>query len=217
MNSFNNDVFQLISEMVKVFHNKKKSKERNQCGRARASGNEFEEELRHLIEKYTPKDIRIFVDFPLSLEKSSPKLRTKTFYPDIAFIRGKSLIGIVEAKIDLGYLSKDWVSDREKIINQLKFDGKVKKRGSEFSVSKRFMTACVILTARNDKKRLPLFRKDVENTFVLISQEHCHPNNDKIVRRVKKDYLEGIKQDDELHQKEWKRFEQFIQKLGQSK
>lgn len=219
MNSFNHDVIQLITVMVKVFHKKKKSKritKRIQRGRARASANEFEEELSRLIEKYTPADVRILVDFPLSLEKSASK-RAKTIYPDIAFIRGNSLIGIVEAKIDLGYLSPDWGRDRKQIIKQLTSDGIVKAEEHEISVSKRLMTACVILTAKNHTERLPRFKKEVNNAFVLVSQEHSHPNDDNIVgRSAVKGYLAAIAQD-KSHRREWKRFERFIQHLGRSK
>ncbi len=222
MNDFNHDVIQLITVMVKVFHEKKKGKvitERIQRGRSRDSANEFEEELSRLIEKYTPVDIRILVDCPLSLEKSTSKKRAKTIYPDIAFIRGNSLIGIVEAKIDLGYLSPDRVPDREQIIRQLVSDGIVKAEGRKIAVSKRLMTAtaCVILTANNDHGHLPRFKKEVDNAFVLVSQEHAHPNDDNIVgRSAVKDYLEEVAQD-KSHRQEWKRFERFIQHLGRSK
>ena len=219
MNSFNRDVAQLIDVMVGVFQKKKRGKfltERIQRGRARASANEFEEELSRLFEKHTPTDIQVLVDFPLSFEKPSLK-RVKTIYPDIAFIRDNSLMGIVEAKIELGYLSPDWARDRNQIISQLISAGIVRVEEREISVSKRLMTACVILTAKNHTERLPRFRKEVDNAFVLISQEHPHPNDDKIVgRAVVENYLAEITLD-KSHQQEWKKFERFIRRLGQNK
>ncbi len=218
VNDFNHDIVQLISVMVKAFHKKKKGKsitERIQRGRARASANEFEEELSRLIEKYTPADVRLLVDFPMSFGKSSSK-RAKTIYPDIAFIRGGSLIGIVEAKIDLGYLSRDWVRERKQITRHLISNGIVQAEECEISVSKRLMTACIVLTAKNHTERLLDFKKKVDNAFVLISKEHSHPNDNNIVgRSAVKGYLEKIALD-KSHKQEWKRLEQFVRHLAQN-
>lgn len=208
-NNFNNDTAELISCMVKTFQDKKLGKQissRITRGRASASSNEFEEGLAKLIEKNTPEDIKILVDYPISYRLPTVQ-RAKTIYPDIALVRDTSLLAILEAKIDLGYISADWAQGRKIIVEQLKSVDYISIGSQQFRVSNDLRVATVVLSARNDHGRLTAFVNEVENSVVLMSREYRHPNDEMTVEE-RDIYIAGIRSNEEnLHQ--WKELERF--------
>jgi len=208
-NKFNEDTAELISCMVKTFQDKKLGKRisgRITRGRASASSNDFEEGLARLIEKNTPDDIKILVDYPISYRLPTVQ-RAKTIYPDIALVRDTSLLAILEAKIDLGYISADWAQGRKTIVEQLKSVDYISIGSQQFRVSSDLRVATVVLSARNDHGRLTAFVSEVENSIVLLSREYRHPNDE--MRVGERDiYLAEIRSNEEnLHQ--WKELERF--------
>lgn len=210
MNTFDDDVIQLIGNMVVVFQQKKEAKkisERIRRGRSSASAGEFEDELAKLIEQHTPKDVDLLVDFPLSYRLSAR--RTKTIYPDIAIIRSNSLIGVIEAKIDLGYLAEGWARSRKQTLTELALVGKVTAAdGKELVIPKQLATASIVLTARNHTERLRNFRKETSCAVVLLSRDHRHPNR-VIGEAERHSYIAEVETD--TNREEWRRLERFLQ------
>ncbi|HWT01580.1 MAG TPA: hypothetical protein VN256_15135 [Pyrinomonadaceae bacterium] len=214
MSSFIYDVTRLIENMVEIFQRKKVSKaisERITRGRASASSSEFEEEVAALIATYTPRDINILVDYPISYWR--PEFtKTKTFYPDIALIRANSLIAIVEAKIDLGYLPADWTKKRKATLRQLHSAAKVTRNREPLTVSERLITAGVVLSTRNHPERWPMFVEEVDNAVFLISKEHRHPN-DPLDESARPTYIANVRTD-KIHLEQWEKLERLIKALG---
>lgn len=217
MSNFAADVVHLIGDMVETFQRKKRGKKitvRIERGRASASSSDFEEGLAKLIQEHTPKDIKIWVDCPISYRLRSSR-RAKTIYPDIALVRNNSLIAILEAKIDLGYLPANWARSRKQTLRQLMSVGRVTLDERTLAVSERLRTACVVLTARNHPERLPGFLKEVKNVVILLSKEHSHPN-DEIDRANRKAYIVKIKNDG-IHRRQWRKLEQFVRSIANTK
>ena len=207
MNDFKDDVVTLIKEMVGVFQKKKEIKQitkRIKRGRSSASSCEFEEAIASLIEKNTLDDIEILVDFPISY-KLPHFIKAKTIYPDISLIRAGSLIGIVEAKIDLGYLSEGWWERRNSVIGELKTAGTVTVSRRPVEV-RRVDMICVVLTERNDHGRLPSFRDAAGHSVFLMSAEQTHPN-DTISDQAA--FIEKVKVN-RKNLEEWRTFEAYI-------
>jgi len=206
MSSFNNDVVNIIQSMVNIFQKNKHEKNiscRIERGRAPSASADFENLFAKFIENQTNDNIRIFVDFafrykPYRKHKSS----TKTMYPDITLVRGYSIdgkkqiggevIAFVEAKIDLGYLSKDWSKNKNEMIESLRKTKVISNKNKKctFSINKNFQNLNIILSEENDHGRLEKFKEENDNTFFLISKEHLHPNNDNI-DIMKRDYKYG--------------------------
>ncbi len=75
----------------------------------------------------------------------------------------------------------------------------------ELTISKRFVNASVVLTAQNDHGHLEQFIKETDNSVVLLSADHLHPNDGKV---IKKPYIAKIGTKDDC--KQWRRLERFI-------
>jgi len=206
-NKFKTEVIWVIERMTRLFQSKKNKKlsTRITRGRSTASSNEFEEEIAKLIEKNTNHKLIIYVDYPLSLPKNKDE-RVKTIYPDIILIKDKEILAILEVKIDLGYLSADWSQNRKIILEKLKKSKIVNINNFKYTISKKFTTATVLLTERNDHKKVIDFRKNHENTFALISQNSIHPNNE--ITDIKS-YIDEITKDKVNHEN-WKSFYNFL-------
>ena len=201
--------------MTETYQGKKLGKQiskRIKRGRQIPISSLFEEGLAILIEKFTSDDIKILVDFPVCY-RLKPKERAKTIYPDIVLIRKESLIGILEAKLDLGFLSPKWANKRKQVFKQLESKKEILLRGEQYPVLQKFKKACVVLHAGNHKERLPGFRENVENPIFLISENHPHPNETMNPEEIEA-YIKKVQKDSD-NQKQWKIFENLV--LGFSK
>jgi len=180
---FKDNVVILIKNMLKIFSDKKINKnisDRIERGRASASADLFEEELAKLIENHVLAPIKILVDYPISY-KLMGAARAKTIYPDITLVRDNTILAIIEAKIDLGFLKDDWAKNRSDIFNGFKLSHNITIDGIPFTISEKFSSSCVVLTAQNHHGRLADFLSQPINPIVLILENHLHPNNDKVV------------------------------------
>ncbi|MGF1603201.1 MAG: hypothetical protein ACFCU8_14490 [Thermosynechococcaceae cyanobacterium] len=123
-------------------------------------------------------------------------------------IQSDKLIGIIEAKIDLGYLSTTWAQARHQLIDDLIAVGKVANRGRELTVSNSLRLSTVILTEHNGRGKQ---KESLEpaNPITLLSKEHKHPGDDTI---EKESFMKQIKKDPE--RQEWQRLHKFITDLG---
>ena len=212
MEKFKDDVIILINNMLKIFSDKKSNKkisDRVVRGRASASADAFEEELAKLIENHALDafaPIKILVDYPISY-KLSGAVRTKTIYPDITLVKKNTILAIIEAKIDLGFLKDDWVKKRSDIFNGFKLSSKITIDGIPFTISEKFSSSCVVLTGKNNHGRLAAFLKEPINPIVLILENHLHPNNNKLVND--NTYFNRVTTCSENH-KQWVLLEKFL-------
>lgn len=230
MKKFNKDLVELISEMVNVFQGKKENKritDRIQRGRSPASADEFENKLAKLVAAHTKEEFRIYVDYPISYDIGQSKYdegavlrkpRVKTFYSDVAILHMKEkpvLVGLLEAKIDLGYLMDDWAKKRDELFQNILCAEKVRmklpnsNKNAEVEVAKDLVRATIVLTARNHTERLKNFPQD-NPPIVLISQDHKHPNEDDMTEKEK--YIDLIKNNDK-NRSEWERFYRIVQNI----
>ena len=212
------EIKNLLKDVVQLFQEKKKSKKisaRVQRGRASSIANEFEDRFATLLEKALPYKYSIFVDYPLSYKVEGRK-RYKTSYPDVAIIRDSSvLVGIIELKIDLGYLPRGWADKTKAEFEHLckaekiryKTDiGTDKAMVKELSVARELHKATVVLTGKNDHRRLLGFSKQ-ENCFVL--SRNIHPNDYAINDSNKIHFVEKIISDPD-NIKSWRKFAEFL-------
>jgi hypothetical protein len=212
----------LLEEVIELYQTGKQVKKMGKRifrGRAVPIANAFENKFAQLLDAILPERYSIFVDYPLSY-KTTNKTRKKTSYPDLAIIEnGYLLAGIIELKIDLGYLSEDW---EKKTSKETKFLRKAKtvsykkihinKAGERESkvlkIKPNFPRAVVILTGQNDHGRLKEFLEK-ENRFVLSM--HIHPNSDEINKANLKEIINNIFKD-KVNKKEWKKLANFLKK-----
>lgn len=207
MSAFENDVVELVHNMLHVFNRKREHKcisNRICRGRAPSSGPEFEEELAKLVEKHTPDDVNLLIDFPLSFRPYSAA-KTRRIYPDIAVVRQSCLIGILEAKIDLGYVPSDWLKTQKQKLDELALVGKVTTKGQEYDVLRQLKIANVVLSAHNHTEQL---LEGSDSVFVLLSTKHSHPNDGRIKIDL---YIDQLRTDNDYNQ--WGKLEHFIAEL----
>jgi hypothetical protein len=191
----------LIRSMVRLFQERKQGKRisaRVYRGRAAPVSYEFENRFAMLLKRVLPDNYSIYVDYPISY-KVRNKRRKTTSYPDILIVEDEDgVVGIIEVKIDLGYLNKGWIPKNKKDFSNIRHAKKVtyrslvrmgKRPRAEFRVSEKISRAIVLLTDRNDHGRLPDFSKQA-NCFILITK-FSHPNSSKI-KHHQKDYLRDV-------------------------
>lgn len=159
-----------------------------------------------LIEKHATAPIKILVDYPISY-KLEDIPRAKTIYPDITLVRENTILAIIEAKIDLGFLKDDWASNRGDTLEALKSSGEITIDRTAVSVAKTFSSCCVVLTAQNNRGRLAGFLEQPINPIVLILEDHLHPNDDNVLSDD--GYFSRVTACSENH-KQWAALENFL-------
>lgn len=193
-----------VSSTVNIFADKKAKKEigkdhRIWRGRAPSASPELEELLSLVVADEIPKDFSLLVDYPLSYKVSGK--RAKTIYPDITVIKHVTIVGIIEFKIDLGYLPKDWSEKSLAIFGELKeaknikykkHVGTPKAEESSLSVSDALKRCVVVLTKANDHNRIADFQKS-NNCFILCGGEH--PNSHDLSMETIKQSIMNSKND----------------------
>lgn len=218
MGNVEKELMNLLQDIVELFQSRKRAKKiskRIQRGRAQSIASEFEDRFARFLEMVLPEKYSILVDYPLSYEIDGRK-RRKTSYPDIAIVRdGQMLEGIIELKIDLGYLRRDWIKESKAEFTYLQKAHKVKYKTDvgtdkaeqrEFTVSRNFHRAIVVVTGKNDHGRLEVFRRQ-ENCYVLSS--NIHPNDYTIHYSNKGDFVRRIGSHKE-NRKDWKALAEFL-------
>jgi len=160
--------------------------------------------------------VEIWIDTPISLPVRGAE-RKRIIYPDISLVRAcgrsRELIGIVEAKIDLGFLSPEWADDLRRTVERLKEAGDAAAGDEGLSVSRKLRAACVVLSARNHGDKAPRLKEELSEVFILLSKDCPHPN-----AHVKGGVLtsaEYIKQarGDRANKKEWAGLRKFIRSV----
>lgn len=210
----------LVKESVELFQQKKRAKQisnRVHRGRASSVADLFEEKFAEFLERITPVTYSFFVDQAFSY-RINTKERAKTFYPDIAVVKENTdLVGIIELKIDIGYLSSEWASKSKAKFDAVCQSGEVTyiqisddyiKSKIELRVADNIIRSVVLLSGTYNHGRLNDFRKQT-GCIILCSERHHHPN-DLIPKDTNiTDYLEGIYSDRDGRE-EWRRLAEFI-------
>lgn len=210
MTRFQSDVVSLIATMVKTFRRNKRYKfvsDRIYRGRAPSASGVFEEEVARLIESHTSSSIKIYIDSPISFRKR-PGERATIIYPDISLIRGSKLVGLVECKIDLGYLSDKWAKEYKQKIKALKQSGKFNIHREQISAHKDMLDFGVILSNSNHPENIEHFYNGVGDYCVFLSECRSHPNNNDIQPRK---YVEDVGTQEEY--REWRKLSGFLRAL----
>jgi len=215
------EIKDLLEKTVELFQERKISKrvsERIQRGRAVSIASEFEERFAILLERVLPANYLVLIDYPISYTVDDRK-RRKTSYPDIAIVRNtQELVGIIELKIDLGYLKRGWVEKANSDFELLRTAGKAtyktdigtpKAKARDISVARDLRRAVIVLTGANDHKRLLAFRERQENCYVLCSKDNRHPNDYSIDAYNRAAFLEKVFSDPQ-NQQEWQNLGTFL-------
>jgi hypothetical protein len=211
------EIRKLLKDIMQLFQEKKKSKKIDRQikrGRAHSVANEFEDRFARLLRRLLPRDYFFMVDYPITYK--NPRMRrAKTLYPDIAIVKNGSLVGIFDLKIDLGYLSPDWVRKSGAEFRKLRradyvcYNTEVgTNQGTvcELKVDPSLCRAIVLLTAKNDHGRSVAFRRQ-ENCFILSANVHL--NDSAINETNQRRFLRCIFNDSE-NQENWRRFADFL-------
>lgn len=210
MNNFHSHILNLICSMVLAFQKNKLAKRisyRISRGRAPSLSDLFENSLAILLENYIDDEIQLFVDFPISYKEKN-KNRKTTIYPDIALIKNDYLIGLIEAKIDLGYFNVENAKKRKKTIKNLLMSKNVTINSREIFID-RLISINVILSGSNHSERIEIFRKTVENPIILISSGNLHPNDDKVIIDQ---YFKQIQNEANIY--EWTKLNSMLEKFN---
>jgi hypothetical protein len=217
------DLFKYFTEqVVKTFHEKRESKAldgeegRVIRGRSPSSSSDLEDLLAITISKILDSSFRFLVDKAISF-KTPEMARAKTIYPDIMIIRDDVLVGIIELKIDLGYLKMDWIEkymETQNMLAQLpeisykysnaeNMDERIVLKIGEHLLAK---SKIVVLTEGNAHGKLKTF---VEATDAIVlyknkprDKSYNRANRDELIEKLVKEKDGG-----------WKALETFLSKI----
>lgn len=176
-----------VKRTVDIFFDKKEAKEisrRIKRGRSANSASEIEELFAKAVASAIPKEYSLLIDYPISY-KPTPKSKTRTVYPDISIVKDNTLVGIIEFKIDLGYLPAGWSKKHKTIQKELKASRQATYKRDvglpqsckiALKVKRGLKTRVVVLTDHNDHNLMGKFKKD-NKCYVLTTG--IHPNSHK--------------------------------------
>jgi hypothetical protein len=179
---------EFVRSAVQLFQCRKKAKrisERVFRGRAAKCDSDIEDLIAKAISGFLPQKYTLLVDQPISFSVREGS-RKKTNYPDICVIQDNHLMGIVEVKIDLGYLKQDWVRENNIRLEELrgaaslsynKDVGTPERCPQSLKPAQQVLSSVVVLTGKNAHGRMELFGKQ-DDCFILIPDHH--PNSHKI-------------------------------------
>ena len=179
----------LVSGMVAKYQENKSGHVEGRVyrGRAVSISSSFETKMAHALLHFLPdNNFVILIDTPLSYHIRNVK-RKKTLYPDLMIVRrvneAKSeLVGIIELKIDLGWLADGWATKRRRLWRELAtvrelsikenplVKGKLERKES-------IPVFTVVLTQQNDHGRWKKFeRQHAGAVCSLLDKKYPHPN-----------------------------------------
>ncbi len=193
-------------------------------GRSPAISDFFEDNFAKILGNILLDRYDIFVDYPITYQINNQ--RRTTCYPDIMVVRNDNksdrlLSGIIELKIDLGYLSDNWAKTKLNQINTLKERveqvtinlgiGTNQKILQLLGVKENFPWAVVLLTSLNDHGRLKNIKNELSNGDVqcFVISNNIHPRGYEIDKSNKNDNLNKIYRDKE-NIKNWKGLADFF-------
>lgn len=203
------------TKVVNLFQSRKDSKRikpRITRGRAIDCSSEIEELFAIAISEIIPKKYSLFIDYPLSIKKSN---KTLVIYPDISLVEDNILKGIVEIKIDLGYLKKAWIKNsnsiyqsiiKSKSIKYRKHVGQPNKEKDLLTVSPKLKRSVIVLTGKNAHNKLESFTNTQSDCFVIFPSHH--PNTSKVSKEGLNKFIKDMYGND----KQWNKMVNYFEK-----
>jgi hypothetical protein len=193
---------QLIEEIIDWnidIKNKKPINNRVFRGRSPSFSNFFEDRFAIMLGKVLHSNYTIFIDYPISYRTDAHPTK-KISYFDIMILKdyisnskenNGILCGIIELKIDLGWLDNKWIKTKLDQINLLKNqahevgfkDNTTEQQDrKKLKVKKGFPWAVVLATNHNHYERFPAFKKELNSAdiecFVLSNNIHIRADRD---------------------------------------
>jgi len=175
-----------VRRCVSLFREAKKKKmisPRVTRGRAGSCSSACEDLIALAISEMIPNEYKLLVDYPLTVRHGNGQ-RAKTAYPDVAVLYNRTLAGVIEIKVDLGYLPEDWSKQSGGMFSQLQQAtsltyrtnvGTVNNEVISISPAKEMDRIVVVLSGLNDHGRLDAIKQANSVCFVLMPQHH--PNS----------------------------------------
>lgn len=181
-----------------MFQNEKNDSNPVQLGRSFRVSDKLQFEFANALSKQIKSD-KILVDYPISCT-----IRTQPLYPDILIIKSGIITGIIEMKIDLGFLNlesfgitakkkskytyrikdNNFRTNYENLINSQEVYYKMKsgkKNRVDVKINKKVKKKFLIITEENDHGRKKYFEqaiKDAGFEILFLLNKTTHPNRD---------------------------------------
>jgi len=205
-----------VKRAVDIFFDKKEAKvisRRIKRGRSATSASEIEDLFAKCVASAIPKEYKLLIDYPISY-KLPPKMNSHTIFPDVAIVKKDELVGVIEFKIDLGYLNEEWsqknksIYDELKIAKQATYKNNVGSPGSlkkTLKVKKSLKLCVVVLTDSNDHDKMNRLKTD-NKCYVLTTG--IHPNSHKTPVEDKKKLVNILV----ANSKGWDKFMKYLGK-----
>lgn len=199
-NRIGKSLIYLIKENDRIKKEYKREKNNVILGRKFQLGSIFQYELAK--ELFQKTDYTALVDYPISFKYRG---KNKTLYPDILILKGGKLKGVIEVKIDLGYLKIDhfgieynkktkkykykisknkFRKNYANLLSSDKFSYKYKQNDKKerrfVNIPRNTVKIMIIVTKHNDHNRYDYFKNSMydSNFKVLKILEKQHPNHD---------------------------------------
>lgn len=165
-------------------------------GRAGSCSSDCEDLLALGISEMIPQKFSLLVDYPLTIRNTTGE-RAETIYPDIAILCENRLIGIIEVKNDLGYMSEDWANkslqnleklqNAESISYRKNVNMNIREPKTSIIAEKNIKQAVVVISGENAHGRMSALQGQ-HTCFILMPHYHPnHPNAAKDIKEIVRD------------------------------
>lgn len=186
------DIF--ATKCVAIFQEAKRKKSiappRVMRGRAGSCSSDCEDLLALGISEMIPEKYSLLVDYPLTI-RNQTQARAETIYPDIAILCENRLVGVVEIKNDLGYMSEDWAKKSQENLRKLQSaesisyrkNVNVNMREPQASIvaDKNVAQAVIVISGENAHGRMGALQGQ-HTCFILMP--HYHPNHPEAAKDI---------------------------------
>jgi hypothetical protein len=181
-----------VKRCIGIFQEAKRKKEiapRVARGRAGSCSAECENLIAVAVSGILPHKYALLVDYPLTVRRTGAG-RAETFYPDIAILCESKLVGVLEIKNDLGYMSEDWANKSAENLDKLQSaesinyreDVNVPSSGLRSVEPARPMRhAVIVISGKNSHGRMAALQ--ARNKCFVLMPKH-HPNDFDVDRKV---------------------------------
>lgn len=189
----NLDKFSFFEHVIQVVFNAYQANKRSKWiadrvyrGRSSSVSSIFEDSTAIYIDQFFKDEtIKILVDTRINLKPFN-----KYFFPDITIIQQNQIIGIIELKLDLGFINKQYFTNQHAHNNMMLESESVSFKVENDIFNIKFSPNCqhltLVLTAANSHNQIKALNLyDQQNVIILLnnSEPHFHPN-DKIPNKT---------------------------------
>ena len=186
-------IFASLEKLVDSYAVERKNKISDETvlqGRNISAGSNFQLNLAKELFSQS-KDYKVLVDYPLSFgkyETKTGKLKTKSLYADIIVTKRCILKGIIEVKIDLGFLRcEDFGLSKGQIGYQYtKSENKFKANYDSFLSSKEFRYKFPVGFKKPKSRtiQIPKNNDKVAKIFLIVTKKNCHNRFESLKKAV---------------------------------